>query len=182
MSVLLDAIIVDHRQQTFNDALYFLEQATKITKPIDQPFEYWKNCMYSIISVTVCMEAYMTMENKSIKDQNALSAWESYEKNARKDFPNGIYRKIRFLEYFYKMKIIDDKDVEWMNIHDVIKLRNDIIHFNRVDIFNSITLTNAQNAIKACRDLIKKFHSRVGTNSPKWTDKTHSENYDNPKI
>lgn len=76
---------------------------------------------------------------------------------------------------------MDFQDPDWMNICSIIKLRNDIIHLNRMSIFNSITLTNAQNAIKAGRDLIKKFHDRVGTNTPKWIDKTDSENYDNPK-
>jgi len=178
--VSVGAIIVDYRQQTFNDALYFLEQAKKITKQIEQPFEYWKNCTYSIISATLCMEAYMTMENNAINESNNKTAWEACNKQL-KSYPNGIRKKMRFLECFYKIQIMDFQDPDWMNICSVIKLRNDIIHLNRVSIFNSITLTNAQNAVKACRDLIKKFHKGVGTNPPKWIDKSNSENYDNPQ-
>jgi hypothetical protein len=176
----VSAIIVDYRQQTFNDALYFLGQALKITNPLSQPFEYWKNCTYSIISATLCMEAYMTMENNAIREQKNKSMWEACDKQL-KGYSNGIRRKIRFLECFYNIKIMDFQDPSWMNICSIIKLRNDIMHLNRMSIFNSITLINAQNAIKACRDLIKKFHHETGTIPPKWIDKSISENYDKPK-
>ncbi len=48
----------------------------------------------------------------------------------------------------------------------------------------SITVINAENGIKACRDFIKKFHLVMDmpyTNFAPWIDKTKSENYDAPK-
>jgi hypothetical protein len=126
------------------------------------------------------MEAYMTMENNAVKVPSNSPTWEACDRQLR-GYSNGLRRKIRFLECFYKIQIMDVQDPNWMNICSIIKLRNDIMHLNRISIFSSITQNNDQNAIKACRDLIKKFHGEVKTNPPKWIDKTKSENFDIPK-
>ena len=107
-------------------------------------------------------------------DPDILIIYQSYGKG-------GIYNNIRFIEDSTGNKIIDVSDPVWKNIENTITLRNDIVHFNRYDIFNSLTVTNVENAITACKDLIKKFHVVMDmpyTNFAPWIDKQQSQNYD----
>lgn len=171
----MDALVVDFRQQIFNDALYCLEQA----KQLDQntkTFEYWKYCTWSIVAACMCMESYIKSHIKVMteNDPDILMIYQSYGKG-------GIYNNIKFIEDSSGNKIIDISDPVWRNIENTITLRNDIVHFNRYDIFNSLTVTNVENAIKACRDFIKKFHVVMDmpySNFAPWIDKLQSQNYD----
>ena len=67
-----DTLIVDFRQQIFNDALFTLEQAKKLD-PLKTPFEYWKFCTWSIVSSAICMESYIKSHIKSITDETGLT-------------------------------------------------------------------------------------------------------------
>lgn len=168
-------LIVDFRQQIFNDALFSLEQAKKIDS-IKQPFEYWKYCTWSIVAACMCMEAYIKSHIKVIieSDSDVEEVYQSYGHI-------GMYKNIKFIEDSTGNNIIDASDANWRNIANTIQLRNDIVHYNRYDIFNSLTIMNAENAIKACRDFIKKFHVAMDmsyANFAPWIDKTQSENYD----
>lgn len=166
---------MDFRQQIFNDALFSWEQAKKLDA-VKQPFEYWKYCTWSIVAACMCMESYIKSHIKVMTedDPDILMIYQSYGKG-------GIYNNIRFIEDNTGNRIIDDSDPIWKNIENTINLRNDIVHFNRYDIFNSLTVTNTENAIKACRDFIKKFHVVMGMpymNFAPWIDKQQSQNYD----
>lgn len=175
----MDALAVDFRQQIFNDALYCLEQAKQIGT--SKPFEHWKYCTWSIVSAAICMESYITSHLEALK-QSDPTRFQRCEQQVRQTIrAKGFRFKISLVECIIASQIIDDQDNDWKNIDNTITLRNDIVHFNRIDIFNSITITNADNAIKACRDLVKKYHSAAGTDylqfAP-WIDKQQSENYD----
>lgn len=166
---------MDFRQQIFNDALFSLEQA-KTLDTKTQPFEYWKYCTWSIVASCMCMETYIKSHIKAITegDVDIEKIYQSYGHT-------GMYKNIKFIEDSTGNKIIDVSDVDWKNIADTIQLRNDIVHYNRYDIFNSLTTTNAENAIKACKDFIKKFHMVMDmpyTNFAPWIDKIRSESYD----
>ena len=57
------------------------------------------------------------------------------------------------------------------------------MHFTRNTIFNDIKLENAEIAIQATRDLIKKFFNAMGQDyRPRWEfiDEDKSKNFDNP--
>lgn len=173
----MDALVVDFRQQIFNDALFSLEQA-KALDAMKQPYEHWKYCTWSIIAACTCMESYIKSHIKVIieNDADIERIYQSYGRA-------GMYQNIRFIENSTENRIIDASDADWNNIANTIQLRNDVVHFNRHDIFNSLTITNAENAIKACGDLIKKFHVAMDIpyiNFAPWIDKTQSENYDKP--
>ena len=173
--VSMSIILVNFSQQTFNDALWSLEQAKNLDKN-NEPFSYWKFCSWSIVSSALCLESYITSHLRSMSDEIDPNIW-SYLKGSI----GGFYAKIKYLENISDAQIIDESDSDWNNIAQIIQLRNDIVHFNRVDIFNSINETNAENAIKACRDGIKKLHSAIGINYTKgaaWIDKQKSEKYD----
>lgn len=168
-------LIVDFRQQIFNDALFSLEQAKSLDS-LKHPFEYWKYCTWSIVAACMCMETYLKSHIKVIieSDSDIERIYQNYGRT-------GMYKNIKFIEDSTGNRIIDDSDPDWKNIADAIQLRNDIVHYNRYDIFNSLTIANAENAIKACRDFIKRFHVAMDlpyANFAQWIDKTQSENYD----
>lgn len=175
-------LIVDFRQQSFNDALFSLEKAREVST--EKPFEYWKYCTWSIISSCMCMESYLTSHIETIKDDIGLEYLENYERESwRLSHSKGFYSKIRFIELITDSRIVNEQDLDWQNIASIIQIRNDIIHYNKSSIFNFITITNAENSIKACRDLVKKFHNAMQMDYRSfatWIDKTRSENYDNP--
>ncbi len=174
-----DALIVDFRQQIFNDALFTLEQARNLD-PLKTSFEYWKYCTWSIVLSAICIESYIKSHIRSMTDEIDPNILVIYEQNTKL----GFYACVRFIENLTDKIIINDSDSDWQNIAATITLRNDIVHFNRPNIFNSITVVNAANGIKACRDFIKKFHLAMDMpyiNFAPWIDKTKSENYDTPK-
>lgn len=176
-------ILTSFTQQTFNDALFSLEQAKKLDKNTT-PFEYWKYCAWSMVSSAIAMESYLTDHIRTIKDDMDESLWKSYDKASHKIIGSrGIYSQITFIELVTDYKIIDENDSDWNNIKNAIKLRNDIVHYRETGIFNSINDTNGDNGIKACRDLVKKIHTAIlgDTKFPTWMDKPQSENYDKPK-
>lgn len=176
---MVDTLIVDYRQQTFNDALYFLEEAKKID-PQKKPFDYWKNCILSIILSCVCMESYIISHIRSMTDEIDPQIWVIYQNNKRM----GFYSKVKFIEFISDSKIIDEGDSEWKNITDAIEIRNDIIHFNQENIFSIITISNAGNAINACRDFVKKINNAIGLDNKqfsRWIDKKTSEDYNKPE-
>jgi len=176
----MDSILVNYPQQIFNDALYSLEEAKKLDKN-KTPFEYWKYCTWSIVSSTISVESYLTDYLKSIKDDMGSQLSTIYESGTREQIRSkGIFFNIKFIELITNNTIIDNNDDDWNAISDAISLRNDLVHYRKIGIFNSINDTNAENGIKACRDLIKKFHSAIGTNYPIWVDKRQSESYDLP--
>lgn len=171
-------LLVDFRQQSFNDALSSLEEAYKIDK-LSHPFAYWKYCTWSIISSCMCMESYIKSHVVSIISEIDPTILQIYEQ------PNGLgfIKCVKFLELITDCCIIDDCGYEWSNIDKTRQLRNDIVHFNRPDIFNSIHIENAENAIQACRDMVKKFHLVMDlplSNFASWINKKHSQNYDKP--
>lgn len=174
-------ILVNFPQQAFNDALYSLEEAKKLDKT-STPFEYWKYCTWSMISSMISMESYLTDYIQIIKDDVGKSFCKPYENESITiSKAKGIYSKIRFIELITDTRIIDDNDSEWQNISNSITLRNDLMHYRNAGIFNVINDSNASNAIKACSDMIKKFHISLDLDyreSASWIDKKHSEKYD----
>lgn len=181
--VSIGAILTSFTQQTFNDALYSLEQAKKLDKNAT-PFEYWKYCAWSIVASAIAMESYLADHIRTIKDDMDESLWRSYDRASNAIIGSrGIYSKITFIELVTDYKIMDDNDYDWNNIKNAIKLRNDIVHYRKTGILNSINDLNGDNGIKACRDLIKKIHIAIlgNTQFPKWIDKQQSENYDTPQ-
>jgi hypothetical protein len=181
--VSIDSILVNFTQQIFNDALNSLEKAKNLDKN-KTPFEYWKYSTWSIVASAIAMESYLSEHINTIKDDMDQPLWKSYEKESfRIAKSRGIYSKIKFIELITDSKIIDETDNDWINISNIISLRNDIVHYRKIGIFNSITDINAENGIKACRDLVKKLHGIIfdSTTFPSWMDKKQSENYDIPK-
>ncbi len=169
----VDILIVDWIGQCYNDALHYSELAKKIgTK---KPFEYWRNCTASIIMAALCIEAFL---NEMIKwklsemDDELLSQFLS----SRMGFDN----KLELIDSLLGLTL-DKSDKAWVQIRDTIKIRNDIIHFTRNTIFNDIQLENAETAIQAARDLIKKFFSAMGQDyQPRWKfiDENQSKSFD----
>ncbi len=179
----MGAILVNFTQQTFNDALYSLEQAKKLDKN-ETPFEYWKYCTWSIVTSAIAMESYLSAHIQTIKDDMGDPLWESYDKESQKIVcGRGIFSKIKFIELITDSIIIDENNSDWINVKNTIKLRNDIVHYREIAIFNSINDTNADTAIKACRYLVKQIHTTIldSTQFPPWMDKHRSENYDASK-
>ena len=169
-------ILVSFQQQTFNDALFCIEKA-KALDPLKQPFESWKYCAWSIVSSVLCMESYLKgYIIGSLKDETKKNKF-------RKNTPN-FEGKIKFLQNEFHSKIPDYDSSSFVKIRDAIKLRNDIVHFNRDNIFNDLNVKNAEETIEACRELIRKILSGKGLDykiHAKWVDKTQSEMYDKPK-
>ena len=169
-------IFASFPQQTFNDALFCIEKA-KALDPLKQPFESWKYCAWSIVSSVLCMESYLKgYIIGSLKDETKKNKF-------RKNTPN-FEGKIKFLQNEFHSKIPDYDSSSFVKIRDAIKLRNDIVHFNRDNIFNDLNVKNAEETIEACRELIRKILSGKGLDykiHAKWVDKTQSEMYDKPK-
>jgi len=171
----MSTLIASYVQQSFNDALNYLEKAKSIDKNA-RPFDYWKFCTLSIILSCVCMESYIISHIRVIRDEMDPQIWSIYE-NGR---PVGFYSKVKFIQFICDSVIIDDADSNWINISDSIKIRNDLIHFNQENIFQLITTTNAEKSIKACRDFIKKVNNAIGLDNSQhanWIDKQTSEDY-----
>jgi len=166
-------ILVSFQQQTFNDALFCIEKA-KSLNPQKQPFESWKYCAWSIVSSSLCMESYL--KGYIIDSLNDVTKKNQFRKNTL-----NFEGKIKFLQNEFHSKIPDYDSSSFEKIRDTIKLRNDIVHFNRDNIFNDLNIQNAEEAIEACRELIKKILSGEGKDykiQAKWIDKTKSETYD----
>jgi len=174
----MDMIIVNFTQQIFDDALFSLEEATKL-EPNKEPFKCWKYCTWSIVASAMCMESFITGHLKFLEDQVDSSIWRSYERESIKLSGNkkGFFSKLKLIELITNSTIINTGDLNWDNIQDTIKLRNDIIHFNRNDIYNSINQTNAENGVKACKNLVEKIDHALNLPHPSstpWITKTKS--------
>ena len=166
-------ILVSFPQQTFNDALFCVEKAKSLV-PTEQPFEYWKYCAWSIVSSVLCMESYLKdYIIHKLTDQNKIIEF-------RENTPN-FRGKIKILQDEFNSKISDYDSTDFDKIRDAINLRNDIVHYNRDNIFNDLNIQNAEDEIEACRELIKKILAGEGLDykiHAKWVDKTQSESYD----
>jgi len=130
----------------------------------------------------MCMESYLTSHIEAIKNDIGKEFWKNYEDEAvRIVRSRGFYSKIKFIEIITDSEIINQNDSDWNNIAEIIKIRNDIIHYNTSSIFNLITVKNAEESINSCRNLVKKFHNAIKLDYKKfalWIDKTQSESYD----
>lgn len=180
MNVLLimGVILVSWVQQTFNDALYFCEKA-ELMSDDQHPFEYWRNCTWSIISSVFCMEGYLLSFISS-----RLHELDDDVANVFDNSKLGFDNKIDILEQVLDLQL-SKGDSDWNNIRKMIYLRNEMAHFSRSNIFNDINLVNAKKTIKACKDLIKKLHASDGSNYKKgasWIDATESKNIDSGNI
>ena len=169
-----DVLIVDWLGQCYNDALHYSELARRIG--IEKPFEYWRNCTASIIMSALCMEAFLHEMIKwklsEMDDELVVQFLES---------KTGFDHKLELIDTLLELKL-DKSDKAWMQIKKTIDLRNDIVHFTRNTIFNDIKLENAEIAIQATRDLIKKFFNAMEQDyHPRWKfiDEDESKNFDN---
>lgn len=166
-------ILVSFPQQTFNDSLFCIEKI-KSLDPKKQSFEYWKYCAWSIISSVLCMESYLKgYILDKITDENKKEQFKN-------DTPNFI-GKIQILQNEFNSKISDYNSKEFEKIRTAIRLRNDIVHSNKDNIFNDLNLKNAEETLEACREFIKKILSGEGLDYKtfaRWVDKTKSETYD----
>lgn len=164
-----DAIIVSFEQQTFNDALHFLERADGLTE--DHVFERWSYFTWTIVAADTCMESYLnSFITAKLKEQSS---------KIFDDIPFNFDKKINlFIEQVLTL-VIDKSDKGWQDIKDTVQLRNKILHHKTSSaIFNELNRNNAEKAINACRELVKKLHKAEGAQHPTWIDKTKSENYD----
>lgn len=175
--VSIGAILYSFTQQTFNDAIWFLEEAEKLDGN-ETPFVYWKYCTWSIIASAVFMESYLKSHIKSIIEDADPSILEQYE-----DSNLGFFKNVDFIDATFDSNIKDVSDDDWKNIDRIISVRNTIVHYNKVNISSYTTIENARQGIKACRSFFKKLNNVIGIDSSKyhWIDKIQSENYDAPK-
>lgn len=166
-------LIVSLPQQSFNDALFCLEEVQKLDKN-KKPFEYWKYCIWSIISSTICMESYLT---QYIYDRNKEVGEKQDFLKMNLNFPT----KITYLQKKLGTKIPSYDSKDFYRIREARMIRNDIIHFRKYNIFNEITEQNAIETIEACRDLVKLILGGDGkdyNHDAQWINKTKSEKYD----
>jgi hypothetical protein len=171
------AFVYDFSQQSFNDAICFLEQAKK-QDFFKKPFKYWKYCVWSIVASSAFFESYTIAHIRRIThsvDQSIFDAYTEPEKMM------GFPQNIEFIDTTFDSKINDPLDKDWQNIEYIRDIRNKIMHHKKLDIMNDFTVDNAQMGINVSRSLVKKLHSIEGTNYKKfayWIDATKCIDYD----
>ena len=78
---------------------------------------------------------------------------------------------------------IKTSDKGWKKIEASGDFRNKLVHHKTdKEVFNHLTVKNAERAISSCRSLIRRLHKAEGTQYPPWVDKKKSEDYDTKKT
>lgn len=176
-------ILYDFRQEAFNDALFFLEQAQSVKDPNLEPFRYWRYCKWSVMTSAIFMESYLISHIRAILNEIDPELLSIFQKNPPKGFRSGFYANLKLLEFITDSIIMDDTNHDWKSIGTTVTLRNHIAHFKEGVFPNSLTLENAETAVISCRLFVKKFHTLLGDDYTKfapWIDKQSSDNYDIP--
>jgi len=159
--VTLDVVIYDFKQQTLRDALNFFDKAKK-TDPNANPLEYWSFCSLSIISSAICMESFLTGHIHAKMKEKKVS------KRKVKDL-SGFYSKIGLIEQKWNVNFQDDLE-KWKKVRKAIRIRNKIVHFNKLDLASLMTLDNAKDSLLACKYLLYRCKKGFKVKYAPWVE------------
>jgi hypothetical protein len=161
----------------FNDAMYFLEQAKKLSDAPENNWLRWRYLRGSILYSFTSIESYVN----SFIIGNIINSLNLPE--VAKDFENwrlNIEIKFNIIIPILIGKRIDKSSQEWRDFQTLKNIRNRITHYSGgTQIYNDndpygVNLKNAEMGINMVRGMVKQLKTLVGEESPPWVDQKQS--------
>lgn len=173
----MSAILVFLPAELFNDALYFLEEAKKLSKQPENDFLRWRYLRASIIYSLTAFETEVNIFiTGHIRERLKLP-------NVAEEFAvkrSSIETKVEQLVPILIGKEFNKSTKEWADWKAVKKIRNRIVHYTGgTEIYNDndplgVNISNAEKAIEAVSGMITQLIQLVGSQVPPWVKQRES--------
>lgn len=174
----MSARLVHFPAEMFNDAMYFLEEAKKLSASSSNDWLRWRYLRASVIYSFASLEAYV---NSFIE---GFIAEKLKLPKVANDFVNkerlGIPTKLELIIPLIIGKEFDKTKPEWADLQAIKKIRKRLVHYaGDTEIYNDsdllgVNIPNAEKGITMVRDMVKQLCALLGVKYPPWVDQTKS--------
>ena len=160
--------LVDLKQELFNDALWYLEQAKGLPKDSSHDRMRWRYLRASLLFLFSCLDATV---NGLLKTKMSGDSWNSFSRL-------GIERKLGPLLELTFGKPIDRKTDVWRNFKESKKLRVTLEHYEGgAEIYSEktgITIDNVGKGIENVMAILKEVYRISGIRPHPFVSQTNS--------
>lgn len=177
-------IVVNMGAESYNDALYYLEQAREAEKN-DEKFLIWRNTRSSILSMCLSAESDLSKlirlnlrrkENRNEVEEelyNYLTDPANSESRAPKGFWSVMDKYNRLLELNGYEKV-DELPSEYQS---AVYLRNKIAHYvtsQNKTVYSETIIKDVEEALEGIQQFIKNIWEISNEGNPSWIYRTES--------
>lgn len=181
--------VVNMGQETFNDALFYLENARRDSND-GKSYSMWRNCRAALFSMCLSAESDLLKlivicirrksEDKKSRTERKILDYLTNPTKADKPVPNEI--KTISQKYTLLLMLNEQSETDVPEYYTkATRLRNKVTHYSfskNEYVYSDSILTEVEDALEGIRRFVKHIWKIAGDDYPFWVDKNNSISID----